>query len=49
LITDIDSVVMAFAAITMTGIDRTSAPPARSHHAPQPGSTHLLAGVAHVY
>jgi len=46
VITDIDGAVMAFAAVAMSGIDRTRAPHNLSHHPPEPVPALLLARLA---
>ena len=46
VITDASSVVVAYASIAMTGIDRSAAPPAVAKHAPDPVPALLIGRLA---
>jgi GNAT superfamily N-acetyltransferase len=46
VITDADSVVVAFASIAMTGVDRSAAPPSVARHAPDPVPALLIGRLA---
>lgn len=46
VVTDASSVVVAFASVAMTGIDRSAAPPAVAKHAPDPVPALLIGRLA---